>query len=258
MTLVQKRPVPADQEGLRRPGLADAPHRVGRGPAGRRGRRAGPWRAPGFQRDADDRDAAAVGRPGARRRGRSRSSARARRGCAAAPDGRSGCSPWSARRDGARWPGSRVLARAVVVQRRGLLVAPHQRMGRPLVEGHVGAAFEIGFRQPDPRQPCGDPIDMAGLAVCEAQASAISSSPEAEGVGGAALDQRHRLQRLDRRAGIDRPLDVAPGRAPRRAVDDRRCRDGGSPPSSPRVTSTRIGAPAAARSAAPAASVVVA
>ena len=48
-----------------------------------------------------------------------------------------------------------------------------------------------------------------GSPECEAQASASSSGPKPVAVGGAALDQRQRLQRLHRRARIDRLLDVA-------------------------------------------------
>jgi hypothetical protein len=54
-----------------------------------------------------------------------------------------------------------------------------------------------------------DHLDVARLAVVRRAGDRQLLVVEAEPVGGAALDQRDRLQHLDRRARKDRPIDVA-------------------------------------------------
>ena len=64
--------------------------------------------------------------------------------------------------------------------------------------------------------------DRLGLSDAEIALACASHSGEAEAVGGAAFDQRQGLHRLDRRARVDRPVDVAEGqRDPPVCVDDR-------------------------------------
>ena len=119
-----------------------------------------------------------------------------------------------------------------------------QRLRRRLVDRPVRAAFAA----PTASSPASASIRVAvatwpGSPECEAQASASSSGAKPVAVGGAALDQRQRLQRLDRRARIDRPLDVAQRqhacrRRHRPPRPRRRCR---LSTSAPRSTSTRTG-----------------
>jgi hypothetical protein len=69
------------------------------------------------------------------------------------------------------------------------------------------AAFERSIEPA--RQHARGGGDMAGLARVRGAGERQLRRSEAIAVGGAAFDQRQRLQRLDRRARIDRALDVA-------------------------------------------------
>ena len=98
-------------------------------------------------------------------------------------------------------------------------------------------------RRARPSRACAAAVCVCiGSPPCEAQASASSSSLEAEPVGRAALDQRQRLQHLDRGARKDRALDVADrgehGAVGVETASAPRCADSTA---RPRITSTRIG-----------------
>ena len=82
-----------------------------------------------------------------------------------------------------------------------------------------------------------------GSPLCEAQAIASSSSLRPSRSAAPLVDQRQRLQHLDRRAREDRPLDVAERRehARRRHRRRRSRRDAPIRAMPPRITSTRIG-----------------
>ena len=67
---------------------------------------------------------------------------------------------------------------------------------------------------------------MAGLAAVRGAGQRQFLQAEAVAVGGAAFDQRQRLQRLDRRARKDRPLDVAQRQHARAVGVDHRDRAG--------------------------------
>ena len=103
-----------------------------------------------------------------------------------------------------------VLARAVVVQRARL--AARRRRARCATSSIAASACRIRARSassPALASMRSTTAMCAGSPLCEAQASASSSSSRPSAVGGAALDQRQRLQHLDGRAREDRPLDVA-------------------------------------------------
>ena len=137
-----------------------------------------------------------------------------------------------------------MLAGAVVVQRARLAAGRGERARRGLVRSANACRIRGSRRRARPSPASRAAVaTCAGSPECEAQASAISASRQPVAVGGAALDQRQRLQRLDGRARKDRPLDIAGGRTPprRRHRPPRPRRDGAIRPSSPRVTSTRTG-----------------
>ena len=164
----------------------------------------------------------------------------------AAPDGRRRHSRAGRRRGAqARQTKPACLPEQLLCSAVGAPPARGERPGRGLVERPVRAAFERARRR---ARPCASiaaraPRHARGSPACEAQASASSSSVEAELVGGAALDQRQRLQRLDGRARIDaaarRRRATAPPRRRRRRPRSRR--DGAISTAAPRVTSTRTG-----------------
>jgi len=102
-----------------------------------------------------------------------------------------------------------MLARAVVVPGVGGLARSRHRPGRRLVGGIVAAAFQVVDRAADAPQPAGHQLDMARLAAVagRGQRDLLVAEPEAR--RGTGLDQRQRLQWLDRRARIDRLLEIA-------------------------------------------------
>ena len=118
---------------------------------------------------------------------------------------------------------ARVLARRVVVKRRERLPFPAQLFGGRRAEGRLSAAFEVLHTEPQPSEPGGDRVHVERFAAVRAGGQRDLGRAEREMVGGPGLDERNGLERLDRRARVDRGLDVPP--TPRyRAVDtdDRR------------------------------------
>ena len=120
-----------------------------------------------------------------------------------------------------------------------------QRLRRRLMRDRpMRAAAQRRGVEPGARRACAaTPATWPGSPQCEAQASASSSSPKPIAIGRALLDQRQRLQRLDRRARIDRPLDVAERQQPRApsASTTATAPRWRLSTSAPRITSTRTG-----------------
>ena len=103
-----------------------------------------------------------------------------------------------------------MLARAVVVQLAGLMAGADERFGGTGAGRQMGAAFEIGLAPPrfgEHRRGC---RDMARLAAVGGAGERQFGIAEAVAVGGAALDQRQGLQRLDRGARKDRAGSMSP------------------------------------------------
>ena len=105
-----------------------------------------------------------------------------------------------------------MLARAVVVEAAEGRIGAKQAGPRRRAQGRVGAAFEIGFAEPHAPEPGGDRLDMGALAIVGSAGERDLGPAHRESIGGTGLDERQRLQRLDGRARIDRPRDVAPSR----------------------------------------------
>src|ERR1700761_3670341 len=84
-------------------------------------------------------------------------------------------------------------------------------MGGGRIGRQMRAAFEILAPQPGAAEPRSDGRDMRRLAVMRGAGQCQLLGTAAIAVGGAALDQRQGLERLDGGAGIDRTLDIAPG-----------------------------------------------
>jgi hypothetical protein len=103
-----------------------------------------------------------------------------------------------------------VLAGAIVVQRRRLAGARH-RGDRGLRHRPVGAAAQRRGIEPGLRQHARDPRDMPRLAGMRGAGQRQLFVAEAESVGGAGLDQRQGLQRLDRGARENRRCHIADG-----------------------------------------------
>ena len=104
---------------------------------------------------------------------------------------------------------SGVLARAVVVQRGRLAPGGGDRAGDRLDARPVGAALERACVEAGLGEHARDHGDVLGLAVVRRAGDRELLVVELEALRGAALDQRNRLQHLDRRARKDQPLDVA-------------------------------------------------
>ena len=149
---------------------------------------------------------------------------------AAAPDGAT--SPVAARRLAQmhrRRQHAGVLARAVVVQLRRRLAGRDAARWRPKRRAaHARRSRAHRGSSPARSSMAAARCVWRSVPACEPQASAISAGAEAEAIGRAGLDQRQRLQRLHRRARIDRPVDVAQAQRqrPRRRGD----RDGAAVP----------------------------
>ena len=76
----------------------------------------------------------------------------------------------------------------------------------------MGAALQRGPVEAQAREPAPQPARrVRGSPECEAQARASSRSLDGEALGSAALEQGHRLQRLDGGARKDGAVDVARG-----------------------------------------------
>ncbi len=104
-----------------------------------------------------------------------------------------------------------MLARAVVVERRRLASGTGEGVCRGGARGPVRAAFECRFSQPRLRQHARGGLDVARLAAMRGAGEGQFGVAEAVAIGGAALDEGQRLQRLDGGAWIDRLVDVADG-----------------------------------------------
>ena len=116
-----------------------------------------------------------------------------------------------------------VLAGAHVVDRLPAVAGAHARLGRGRVIGQVRAAFEVVLAEPGARQPAAHHREMGRLAVVRRAGERDLLVRHRIALGGAALDQRQDLDRLDGRARIDHRIGVAP--APHEAagrVDHRR------------------------------------
>ena len=86
-----------------------------------------------------------------------------------------------------------------------------ERAGGRVAERPVRAAFEHAFVASRLGEHRAGQRDMRLLARMRGAGERDLLVAEAEAVGGAALDQRQGLQRLDRRTRIDGPVDVAEG-----------------------------------------------
>ncbi len=135
-----------------------------------------------------------------------------------------------------------MLARAVVVERRGLAAGAGEALRRRCARGPVRAAFQGRLGEAGLGQHGRGGLGVARLAGMRGTGQRQFRMAEAIAVGGSALDQRQGLQRLDGRARIDRLLDVAD------REDDAACRVANHRAPrwthstlSPRRTSTRIG-----------------
>ena len=98
----------------------------------------------------------------------------------------------------------KMLAAAVVVQRRGrepLTLEGTRHLHRQRRMGTTGKRAHI---QPQPIEPAGETLGMAGLARMGGTGEGQLLLPQAEGRGRPAGDEGQRLQRLDGRARIDR------------------------------------------------------
>ncbi len=104
---------------------------------------------------------------------------------------------------------ARVLARAIVVDRARRTTATRQRLRRRLVNWPVRAAFERGGVEPRGRKHARCCRHMIGLAGMRGAGQRQLLGAKAVEVSSTAFHQRERLQRLHRRARIDRGLDVA-------------------------------------------------
>ena len=104
---------------------------------------------------------------------------------------------------------ARMLARAVVVDRRRL-GARHAQVACGLGPGRpMGAAFQVALGQPRFLKHALRHQHMGRLAAMGGAGERDLARREAERIGRAGFDQRQRLERLDRRARIDRVLDMA-------------------------------------------------
>jgi len=115
-----------------------------------------------------------------------------------------------------------VLARAVVVHPLRTTALRRDREAALLVEGRVGPAPEIAPRQPrSPEHPIHDRHVGLGTVMTRARQRQLPR-PEPQTIRDPALQERQRLERLDRRARPERGLDVAPSPDPasRRHDDD--------------------------------------
>ena len=74
------------------------------------------------------------------------------------------------------------------------------------------AAGKIAFVEPGLGEQAAHRLHMCQLAAMRGAGDRELVVAEPERVGGAALDQRHGLHRLDGRAGKHRPFDVAEGK----------------------------------------------
>ena len=127
---------------------------------------------------------------------------------------------------------ARMLAGAIVVQRRRRTAGARERLARGLVRGPVRAAFERRAVEPGARQHAARDRDMRRLAAMTGAGKREFLVAEAVAVGRAALDQRQRLQRLHGRARKHRRRDIAEREhaSRRRHPPPRPRRGGGSRP----------------------------
>jgi hypothetical protein len=84
------------------------------------------------------------------------------------------------------------------------------RKGR-LVARRLWAAFEIVDREADLAKPGLHRIDVTRLAAMRGTGERDLAVGELVAIGGAGFDQQQSEQRLDRRAAVDRRLEIAPG-----------------------------------------------
>src|SRR5262249_34877512 len=104
---------------------------------------------------------------------------------------------------------SRMLARAIVMQRTCSAAAARERLRRRLMNRPMGPAFQGARVESGPRQHAGGSRDMTGLATVRGAGERELLRGKAVAVDGPGLDQHQRLQRLDRRTRKRRPGDVA-------------------------------------------------
>ena len=126
-------------------------------------------------------------------------------GCAGPHIARGDRRPWRRRRTET----PRACPSNCCAARSAAAAAARQRLRRRLMHRPMRAAFQRAGIEPGARQHAGGGRDMAGLAAMRRAGERELLLGETEAIGGARLDQHQRLQRLDRRARIDRPLDVA-------------------------------------------------
>src|SRR5439155_5385238 len=73
----------------------------------------------------------------------------------------------------------------------------------------MGTAFIVFFPVPGLRQHRISDADVVGLAIVRGASERNLLVIEAKAIGGAALDDRQTLKRLDRRTRKNRPADIA-------------------------------------------------
>src|SRR3954447_2581955 len=111
---------------------------------------------------------------------------------------------------------ARVLAGAIVMQRRGRAARPRQRPARVLVARPMRPTFECASVQPCTLQHALRDLNMRRLAAMTGAGEREFLVAEAITIRRTAFDQWQRLQRLNRRARIDKAAPRRRASAPPR------------------------------------------